>query len=133
MVSGSFVVLFFFWVNGNLGLRTETHRHGPRAARPCARVDPPPPNWPKTPDDAFFRDFSCMLFWRHFLMPLQDVFRDLQDGPRRLQTAKRRPKSRPRADFGGFLKPKSIQVGTRYAFKSYLMWKSPESKKILFS
>ena len=66
-------------------------------------------------------------------MPLQDVSRALQDGPRRPKTAKRRPKSRPRADFGGFLRPKSIQVGTRYASQSYLMWKSLESKKILFS
>ena len=66
-------------------------------------------------------------------MPLQDVLRALQDGPRRPKTATRRPKSCPRADFGGFLRPKSIQVGTRYASKSYLMWKSSESKKILFS
>ena len=132
--SSSFVFfLFFFLVKSNLGLRTETLCHDPGTPRARACEDPPPPNWPKTPDDAFFRDFLCMLFWHHFLMPLQDVFRGLQDGPRRLKTAKRRPKSRPRADFGGFLSPKSIQVDTRYASRSSLMWKSRESKKILFS
>ena len=66
-------------------------------------------------------------------MPLQDVFRGLQDVPKRPKTAKRRPKSRPRANFGGFLKPKSIQVDTRYASRSSLMWKSRERKKIRFS
>ena len=117
------VVWVFILVKSNLGLRTETHRHDPGAARPCAREDPPPPNWPKTPEDAFFASFLCILFWHHFLMPLQDVLRALQDGPTRPKTAPKRPKSRPRADFGGFLRPKSIQVGTRYASQSHLMLK----------
>ena len=66
-------------------------------------------------------------------MPLQDVSRALQDGLGRAKTATSRPKSHPRADFGGFLKAKFIQVGTRYASQSHLMFKQAESKKILFS
>ena len=83
----------------------------------------PPKTAPKTPEDALFADFLCTLFLHHFSMPLQDVSRALQDGPRRPKTATRRPKSRPSADVGGFLKPKSIQVGTRYASQSHLMLK----------
>ena len=93
-------------VNGNLGVQIRPRRHSPSE-------DSPPQKIPKTLDDAFLADFLCPPFGHHFTMPLLDISRAFQDGPRRPKTCTRRPQSRLRADFGGFFRPKSIQVGTR--------------------
>ena len=124
-----YIYIYICMVSGNLGVQIRPPPPFPPHAR---SMDSPPQKIPKTLADALFPDFLCPLFGHHFTMPLLDVSRAFQDGPRRPRTATRRPKSRRRADFGGFLRPKSIQVGTQYASQSYLMWKSPESKKYYF-
>ena len=92
------------------------------------QVSSPPPLEAYLTSQTAFRHLFLFLVFCHFFQCLfQDAPRRLQDSPRGLQNGPRPAKTVFWSQHGPMLAPTWTHVGTKIAFRRYLMLKQPES------